>query len=465
MTVNKTLPADVAFPAPGFFSRDSLFAQIARRLILVAFLFAALDAVVVLVVYVRDVEGLAQDLLTIQAEEIAEAVTFDGPTPHYVPSRLYREPIGTARLAFAIYDRQGRQIADDGPYALRRSIMPPITSVSAETRRDDLVTGFRLQGVRRLDAYSQPLWVSLVIEGSGLRPFWPAIRAELIDHVAVPLIPLFGLLLLFNVTAVRQTLMPLSNAVRDIETLDPRNIDRRLTVPQSPLEVRQLVSAVNGALDRIESAIRALRDFTADAAHELRTPLAIMMMQIEQLPSGPGKEKLTQDVAAMSRLVGQMLDMANADALIIPDDPLVELNDVAASVVHQLTPLALKMRREIKFEPADEIRIHGHAEALGRALRNLMENALAHTPEGTSVDVVVGPGPQVTVRDQGPGIPDGQRAQSLTRFWQGPRRQGAGAGLGLAIANRIAIAHGGRIEIMSPLGKGAAIRLVWDQPA
>ena len=441
------------------FGGDGMAAIIARRLLGVVLLFALLDMTFVLITYMRDQEGLGQRLLSLQAEEIGEAITVDGSQVRFEPKRLYREPIGPARAAFAIYDREGKEIAADGPWELVQTLAPPITSVTSETRRDDHATGFLLRGVRRVTAEGQSFWIAIIVEGYGLRPFWPVIVREMIEHVGLPLMPLALLLLVLNVAVVHRTLRPLSRAVAEVEALKPRQIERRLTMPAVPREVRRLVSAMNEALDRIESAIRALRDFTADAAHELRTPLAIMSMEVDALPEDATKEKLREDLDATTRLVGQMLDMASADALLIPEDATADLSAISADVVAQLTPIAIRKGRNIRFLDKGSPIITGHAEAIGRAVRNLVENALVHTPDRTQVEVTAGPGAAISVRDYGPGIPVEKREIVLKRFGRGEHSHGTGSGLGLAIAQRIAEAHGGRIAIGDAPGGGALIRL------
>lgn len=441
------------------FGGDGMAAIIARGLLGVVLLFALLDISFVLTTYVRDQEGLGQRLLSLQAEEIAEAITAEDSSARFDPARLYREPIGSARLAFAIYDRQGKEIAVDGPGDLTHSLMPGPTSASSETRRDDHANGFLLRGIRQVTAGGQPFWIAMSVDGKGLRPFWPVILNEMIDHVGLPLMPLALLLFILNVAVVRRALRPLSTAVGEVETLEPRQIERRLTMPESPREVRRLVDAMNEALNRIERAIRALRDFTADAAHELRTPLAIMSMEVDEFPAGAAKERLHEDIANMTRLVGQMLDMAAAEALLIPEGATANLGAIAAEVAAQMTPLAVREGRSIRFLDKQAPTIAGHAEAISRAVRNLVENATAHTPEGTSVEVTAGPGAVIAVRDHGPGIPVEKRKIVLKRFWRGDRSRGTGSGLGLAIASRIAEAHGGGIEIAAAPGGGAVIRL------
>ncbi|MDE2182220.1 MAG: HAMP domain-containing histidine kinase [Alphaproteobacteria bacterium] len=459
----RTLLAGAKAGAWSIFGGDGMAAIMARRLLAVVVLFALLDIAFVLVTYTSDKEGLGQHLLSLQADEIAEAVESDGAQLHFVPGRLHREPIGSAVLAFAVYERQGREIAVDGPCALAHTLTPPITSVDSETRRDDHAAGFELRGVRREIAAGEPVWVVMVVQGKGLRPFWPVVANEMIQHVGVPLLPLVLLLLTLNVTVVRSTLAPLSAAAHEVEALVPSRIEARLTVPKWPGEVRRLVRAFNNALNRIDGAIAALRNFTADAAHELRTPLAVLSMQADELPAGPAKTKMQDDIAAMTRSVGQMLDMASADALTTASHSTVNLAAISTHVVAQLTPLALDKGRNIVFRDERPASIEGHAEAIGRAVRNLVENALMHTPPATAVEVTAGPGAVITVRDHGPGIPVDKRALVLKRFWRGDRSRAGGSGLGLAIVNRIAEAHGGRIEIGETEGGGASISL-WLAP-
>lgn len=445
--------------------RDGLFAQIIRRLITAVVLFALLDIVFVLATYISNVEELGQRLITRQANEIAEAVHAESGTFVYDKSKLERESIGEAKLAFAVYDKGGREITINGSPNLTSGLMPPITSVSEETRRDEYTNSFRLRGIRRIAVDDEFIWVSLVVEGSGLRPFLPVILLEVIDHVALPLIPLSALLLMFNIIAVRRTLRPLTKAIEQIDAIDPREIEQRLEIPVSPREVRHLATAMNAALNRLESAIRSLREFTADTAHELRTPLAIMTMEVEQLPEGAGKTKLQNDLDGMTRLVAQMLDMAYADALLLPEDAKADLSQVAHHVITQLTPLALRLKKGIIFDDANHHVINGHAEAIGRALRNVIENALAHTPVDTDVTVSIGTDARLLVRDHGPGIPAEQRDASLHRFWRGERKKTSGAGLGLAIAARIAKAHGGHLEIDAAEGGGAIVSLILEPTA
>jgi signal transduction histidine kinase len=186
-----------------------------------------------------------------------------------------------------------------------------------------------------------------------------------------------------------------------------------------------------------------------------------MLLSIGKLPDSQEKSKLIADAQAMRRLVDQMLDLSYADSLEIGAHEHADLRAIAANVAAELTPLAVARRRSIIFRASGSTTVPGHAEAIGRALRNLVENALSHTPAGTAVEVVAGPGAQCSVRDYGPGIPADRRSAVLERFRRLDKSRAEGAGLGLAIASAIMQLHGGQIEIYDAPGGGALVRLVF----
>jgi signal transduction histidine kinase len=188
-----------------------------------------------------------------------------------------------------------------------------------------------------------------------------------------------------------------------------------------------------------------------------------MMLSIGKLPDSPEKAKLEVDAQRMKRLVNQMLDMSHATALELDPDRRADLAAIAREVVTELTPLAVVRGHSISFMDQGTAAVHGHGEAIGRALRNLVENALTHTPAGTPVEVTVGPSPQLDVRDHGAGIPEDRRTEVLQRFRRLDRSRPDGAGLGLAIVSPIMTLHGGVMRIEDAHGGGARIRLVFRE--
>jgi signal transduction histidine kinase len=318
--------------------------------------------------------------------------------------------------------------------------------------------------VRSVEQDGGQRWLFMQFEADGIRPYWPVIANEIVQHVLLPLIPLALLLLLFNVFAVRRVLQPLLQAEAEVDALDPNNGLQRLTEVTEPREVSTLVHAVNRALARLDEALTILRGFTANAAHELRTPLSITQLSLDKLPPTSLRDDLQGDTQYMTRLVGQMLDLAQADALAVEARTPLELADIGREIVAAMAPKVFAAGRDLRFHASGDTHALGHAEAIYRIYRNLIDNALNHAPGTTPIEVSAGPGPQISVRDYGPGIPEADLPHIFERFWRGDRRNSDGAGLGLGIVQQLVQAHGGAITAENAPGGGALFRIGFAAP-
>jgi signal transduction histidine kinase len=393
----------------------SLLRQISLRLVAAAVLVSLVEIVGVIFIYSRNHPKLAELLVTQQADRIFDALS------HGRDLRTVKPPYGAANWSYSI---EPLPSATDHDW-------------TRHTERGDQEV---IQGGRRIP------------DG-----------ARVTITVIVPVAPVTVLVLLLNVYIVRKMIAPLSASAAEVDALDPSRMDTRLSVPSNPREVRALVLAINRALDRLQQAMRTLESFTADAAHEMRTPLSILKLRVDALEPGPTKDRLREDVAAMTRLFNQMLDLAQADTLDAQMNQTVHLSTLAQDVVERMLPMAVARGCDIELIERGDASVQGHAEALARVLANLIDNAIAHSPRDSRIDVIVGPGRKLEVRDRGPGFTPETAQHLFRRFWRGPSSGHAGAGLGLAIAQSILSRHGASITANNASDGGAVFTVQWSR--
>jgi signal transduction histidine kinase len=273
------------------------------------------------------------------------------------------------------------------------------------------------------------------------------------------LVPFVAILLLVILVSIWVQLRPLAKVSRMAGEIGPETTGQRLPEEGQPREAVPLIRSVNRALERLDQGFQMQRQFTADAAHELRTPLAVLGAHLDTLPASPAVTALRQEVAVMSRLVSQLLRIAQLDALTLTPSDRVDLHAVAVDAASALAPLALKAGKSIELGGSEQpVWVRGDAEVLSQAIRNLVENALHHTPRGTTVHIELGTDGTLRVSDHGPGVAPENRELIFHRFWRADRRPG-GAGLGLAIVAKVAETHGGRIHVEDAPGGGACFVL------
>jgi two-component system OmpR family sensor kinase len=276
-------------------------------------------------------------------------------------------------------------------------------------------------------------------------------------RILVPIgasIPLFAALIWLLVTRELRPLEQIAGAIRrrrpsSLEPLAERGL---------PEEVVPMVSELNALLGRLRDAIETQKRFTADAAHELRTPLAALQLQIELVQRARSSEETRAAVDSLragalraSRLVEQMLTMARLEPEASQEpSAAVALTDVAAGVVAENETLAEARGVEVRLGRMDPATAQGQPNAIYTLARNLLDNAVRYTPAGGRVEIEVRSedGKAVLqVSDTGPGIPAEERGRVFDRFYRLPGASAEGSGLGLAIVKQIADAHGAAIEL------------------
>lgn len=245
---------------------------------------------------------------------------------------------------------------------------------------------------------------------------------------------------------LRYALKPLRGISDAAAAISPRSLHGRLQSDVVPAEISPLVDSFNRVLERLEFGYRLQQEFIANAAHELKTPLALIRAQIElPIDDTSTRDSLLSDVDYMTRQVQQLLLLAEASEANNYKFAPVTVQDVVQEVVAYLQRMA--DTADVRLTVSDttgEVRWQADRGALFTLLKNLLENAIQHAPAETAVSVEIR-SDTVIVRDCGPSVDAVQLPLLFERFWRGAHRRDHGAGLGLAICQEIALAHGWRL--------------------
>ncbi|HID68762.1 MAG TPA: sensor histidine kinase [Roseibacterium sp.] len=444
---------------------------IARKLTLFLAAIVALLALVswgMVTSFAREAAGRTQDnILAASATSIAETLRSEGgqvrlELPYAAFSMLgaisedrvfYRVAAGDEVLT-GYADLQGPEVS---PGEVRFATLP---------YRDTSVRVVSVMRVILSDGEAVPITVTLAQTRDGVL----GIAAGLSRQAAVLSVGVFLLAVGLSAFAVRASLRPLNTMTQFVAARGPS--DLRPFRRRGPPELMPLVSALNRLMDRLGASIRRSEDFIAEAAHRVRTPLAVVRAQAEialhSVEEETQKQTLRRVIRAVddsSRSASQLLDHAmvafRADNLA---RARVDLPALATSVVEALRPTAEMKDIDIALSLSDAD-VEGDAILLQNALRNVLDNAIKYSPAETTVRLSVSNGggeARVIVRDEGPGFGDGPAAHLTERFRRGEKVEGiVGSGLGLTIAEEALRAHGGRLELgQSKEGSGACVWLI-----
>jgi heavy metal sensor kinase len=333
------------------------------------------------------------------------------------------------------------------------------------------------RGVPRL-VYAQPLPASqgpgpVLIVSRSISELQSALTQTILFLAVLSLlIILAGTLLAHRLAG--NILEPVRRIASTARSLSQHELHRRVEVKVPPDELGELVETFNGMLARLEASFESLRRFTADASHELRSPLALMRSELEgtlaRARTPAEYEQVLRDLEAevehMARMVDQLLMLARADAgALQPAATNLDVADFLHETAARWRPMADQRHVRLDVDAPDSGIVAADPDLLRRVMDNLIDNATRHSPAGTAVRLTGAPtagGWNIEVRDEGPGIPPAARAALFERFARvdGARsRVDGGAGLGLALSRAIAESHGGSLQLVDPNGRGASFRL------
>lgn len=247
---------------------------------------------------------------------------------------------------------------------------------------------------------------------------------------------------------VGRALARMSDVADKASQIQPRQHGARLPVEGIPKEVAPLVIAFNGTLERLENELKKRQRFLIDAAHELRTPIAIMQTRIDGMPEGQERRRLLHDVARLAETAEQLLDFERNDQATDLHEA-VDLVEIARTVVADLAPQAIAAGYRISFQSeVESVERRGSPSALPRAVSNLVRNAIDHGGDRGMITVSVSAGGRITVADEGSGIPAEHQELVFEPFYRVTPKS-RGAGLGLSLVKQIVANHRGQVSLQS----------------
>ena len=275
-------------------------------------------------------------------------------------------------------------------------------------------------------------------------------------YYILPLLVCIPFLLFPAWLSIRIAMRPWNRVVSEIALRTPEDLSPLNAVPKHK-ELRQMVDAINDFLARLRESTERERVFIADAAHELRTPLAAMRINVEALQGYISSERQQALLAGIirsnsraARLVNQLLLLMHSEARTDTVMAPVPLTSLIQDRMAALSPLAAERRIELEFYADDEFCIDGVRERLMSLIDNVIENAIKYSPEGGRVEVAVrtcDAFTQLRVSDAGPGIPVELRERVFDRFFRDPNQMQSGSGLGLSIVRAVAQQHNSRVSL------------------
>lgn len=434
----------------GFWRRDSGSLQL--QLLGGTLAFVGAVWLVLSVVAWREAESEAEELFDAHLAQTAALLVIlsseeSSDLPEELPSHRYAR-----KVAFQIWSYKGKLLA--------RSTTAPREPLTDQTKgfSDRRIDGRDWRIYSKVDERHQHR--ILVAESYEARN---AVGKELAKHLLTPLLIALPTLALGLVLLMRQRFKPLQRLASSIGQRSPDRLDP-IVATDVPNEIRPIIEQTNRLLQRVSDSIEQERRFTADAAHEIRTPLAVIRTYAQVAAAATEANERTKALNSVvqasdraTHLLAQLLTMARLDNdTLISNFVNCDLRKIAVDVIAEITPQALQKKVEVMLDEGQAAWVRGEPALLAVLLRNLVDNAIRYSPADTFVAVTIkrlDGKVRLTVSDQGPGIPEHERDRVLSRFTRLGGNDAPGSGLGLSIALRIAQLHGATLVLQDGPGE------------
>jgi two-component system sensor histidine kinase TctE len=355
----------------------------------------------------------------------------------------------TPTLWFLAEDDAGRRVSFGQVPTQYAAFTSALRHLSYGHVRDRFAPHILSAVIRREDAPAGPL--TIMGHGKLTKLSFTVLLASSI--AAFPIFLLMGLVSLVAIPwIVRRSLAGVARIAQEAERIGAGRRGMRLSEEQVPAEIAPLVRAVNDALGRLDEVYERQRRFIASAAHELRTPIAILRVKVDAAQEASTR-RLSSDIERLANLAEQMLDLQRLDSTW--QDKELDLASLVRRVAGDLAPLVIAGDRSIEVMVDHAQRIRGDVGAIERVVTNLVQNAIDHGGRHVTLRVL---GPAFEVEDDGPGIAPHERESVFEPFHR-LRPRSTGSGLGLHLVQQVVERHGGHVSILGAPGGGTIARV------
>lgn len=458
-------------------SHPSLLRRLAASLVIaqIVMVFVTFEGVVSFGIIVDLISGSPRldEYAVLRARELLAQSIVQSPDGSALiePTKALREYAAlTPTFRFAALDPKTRRPTRGSSTDLTKSLSH-LDHIDVDVTKFTIVgdsAAHRLGNMHRVDTGAGELTLIIYGYAFSVDDFNYLLQTYLQSLVTTPaailaLSPLILATLGIGLIVARRSLGPLEMAAASAKCIDYKFLDQRLPTNDVPIEVLPLVEAVNDALARVDLGVTQQRRFLANAAHELRTPVAILNARIDS-PRKPSFEiDLKRDVRRIRNIIEQLLIASRLGEAHEEEGEDVDLVEIAERQIADQTLIAIKSGRQIEFDaPSTPIVVKANRRALESVIANLIDNALHAEPDRGIILVRLRQGATLEVVDHGVGVPEGERELVFEPFWRKSETR-PGTGLGLAIVKEIVELHKGQISVLTTPGGGATFKVSLPQ--
>ncbi|WP_038360905.1 ATP-binding protein [Bosea sp. 117] len=430
---------------------------VARRILLFAAIAMVAQLAAVLWEYGRDPQNLARLMLERETHALAGGLTVQGSRLGYELPPALAERYGHEGSGYVARLRTPSGVilfsqcdASCTEHFLPLDVNPP----DFWLRNLPAGPALSFAGGQTIATGGHIVFIEVAIGGDPEHAVWGVLADEAIAHMVVPMSLTLVFVLGATLLSIRSALAPVAAAAAEADRLDPAASHAAFDTDGMPREIAQFARAVNRSYARLRELMQSQKLFTSAIAHEIRTPLAVISLELERIDH-PRARLALEEVAELSRFVDQIVALARLEAVDTAERAPIALDALLEEVVASIAGWVYGHGASIALEAGAGGTVSGHDALLKDAVRNLVENAVRHGGPGVAI-VVAAPEPGlIRVNDDGRGPAATGERPGGTGYY----KRAGGLGIGLEIVRRIAALHGGSFELRPALGRGAVAEI------